>query len=706
MPRRKNWRQSEARRALLHGSSNKPAELTPDVIQASESVMTKGLFEASPVSVQAAVSPVSVQAQSPVSVQAHTRNQHSQLNLKNKEIQRNLQNKDKNKDNQTDLQKTDKDKKNQTNLQHKDCKMNFIERHFQINSQSADHNSTLQSLGTNIFSEIPIKTKSPCLIEYDNGSQPCQQFSFVTSFELNTSKNKKSCILTPVTDSFVRSSCTHSFESLKPFHSQSFVCGSFHQGSDRFSVESRGSQCVSNALCALIYAQFSNTCSSNEIDQILVEGDILYKKILSTLKADQKYTSRLLTFDEIPENVNVFTRDILIIKSDVVSGIAIQQFGNTSSPTLHQSMHTAFQSSSYVLVMIGAICSAVYKKDGIYHFFDSHSHSQNGLSSCSGYSVLIRFSCLDDLITYMYALYDSMQIDMTTQYDLLPLALIVTENYELEYRVSDHSESLLENYFKDQIIREQKKAQNTAVAMSMQKKTCQSKLKKKRTEYYAAFKRKQRSKLAFKAKEKISQLASKQSSRKKPAFKEKEKISQLASKQSSRKKPAFKAKEKISQLASKQSSRKKPAFKEKEKISQFASKQSSRKKPGFKEKEKISQLQSKQSARKNVDVLAKELAKKQSDRQNPAFKEKEKISQLASKQSARKNINVSSKELARKQSARQNTAFKEKERVNQLATKKTARQNTGFREKEKIYQLSSKRKQRQSPFVLECERIA
>ena len=139
----------------------------------------------------------------------------------------------------------------------------------------------------------------------------------------------------------------------------------------------------------------------------------------------------------------------------------------------------------------------------------------------------------------MYALYDSMQIDMTTQYDLLPLALIVTENYELEYRVSDHSESLLENYFKDQIIREQKKAQNAAVAMSMQKKTCESKLKKKRTEYYAAFKRKQRSKLAFKAKEKISQLASKQSSRKKPAFKEKEKISQLASKQSSRKKPSF-----------------------------------------------------------------------------------------------------------------------------------------------------------------------
>ena len=500
MPRRKNWRRSEARRSLLHRSSNKPAELTleltPDVMQASESVMTKGLFEASPVSVQAAASPVSVQAPSPVSVQAQPRNQHSNLNLKNKDIQRNLQNKDENKDNQTDLQKKDTNKENQTN----DCKMNFTERHCQINSQSADHYNTLQSFGTNIFSEILTETKSPCPVEYDNRSQPYHQFSFVTSFELNTSKNKKPCILTPVTHSIQPSSCTDWFENLKPLPSQSIVCGSFHQGSDRFSVESRGSQCVPNALCALIHAQFSNTCSSTEIDQILVEGDILYKKILASLKADQKYTSRLLTFDEVPENVNVFTRDIHIIKSCIVSGIAVQQFGNTSSPTLHQSMHTAFQSSSYVLVMIGAICSAVYKKDGMYNFFDSHSHAQNGLSSCSGYSVLIRFSCLDDLITYMYALYDSMQIDMTTQYDLLPVALTFTKNYELEYKVTDHSESLLENYFEDQIIRRQKKAQDTAVAMSMQKKTCENKLKKSRTEYYAAFKRKQRSKLAFKEK--------------------------------------------------------------------------------------------------------------------------------------------------------------------------------------------------------------
>ena len=139
--------------------------------------MTKGLFETSPVSVQAAASPVSVQAQSPVSVraqspvsvQAQPRNQHSNLNLKNKDSQRTLQNKDENKDNKTDLQKKNENKENQTNLLNKDCEMNFTERHYQINSQSADHNITLQSSGTNIFPEIPTKTKRSCPAEYDNG---------------------------------------------------------------------------------------------------------------------------------------------------------------------------------------------------------------------------------------------------------------------------------------------------------------------------------------------------------------------------------------------------------------------------------------------------------------------------------------------------------------------------------------------------------
>ena len=153
-------------------SSNYETGLTPESthnVMLTESVMNKGNFEASP---------VSVQAQSPVSVQAQTRNKHSKYNLKSKDVQTKLQNKDENKDCQTKLQNKDENKDCPTNLQNKDCEKNMTEKYCQMSSQSTDHNSFLHSSGTSTFSDILTKTKGPCLTGLENGSQPCQQIHF------------------------------------------------------------------------------------------------------------------------------------------------------------------------------------------------------------------------------------------------------------------------------------------------------------------------------------------------------------------------------------------------------------------------------------------------------------------------------------------------------------------------------------------------
>ena len=55
----------------------------------------------------------------------------------------------------------------------------------------------------------------------------------------------------------------------------------------------------------------------------------------------------------------------------------------------------------------------MFKKNDLYVFFDSHSHGKNGLSSSDGASVLIAFSCLDDLIAYLYAFYGSLKINIS-----------------------------------------------------------------------------------------------------------------------------------------------------------------------------------------------------------------------------------------------------------------------------------------------------
>ena len=122
-------------------------------------------------------------------------------------------------------------------------------------------------------------------------------------------------------------------------------------------------------------------------------------------------------------------------------------------PTLHCALQSAILSVSGLLT-IGAICSAVFKKNGLYVFFYSHSHGENGFSSSDGASSLITFSNLDDLVTYMYAFYDSMKLDTNLQFDFLPINIKKSEEKQ-SYK--DQIESHMEAYFKDQKLRQAKK---------------------------------------------------------------------------------------------------------------------------------------------------------------------------------------------------------------------------------------------------------
>ena len=105
---------------------------------------------------------------------------------------------------------------------------------------------------------------------------------------------------------------------------------------------------------------------------------------------------------------------------------------NLELPTLHDTLQLAFMYVSLDLITIGAICSAVFRKNDMYVFFDSHSHGENGLSSSDGSSCLITFSSIDDLVTYMYALYDSLNLNTNLQFDFLPIKIKKNEETHTE----------------------------------------------------------------------------------------------------------------------------------------------------------------------------------------------------------------------------------------------------------------------------------
>ena len=115
--------------------------------------------------------------------------------------------------------------------------------------------------------------------------------------------------------------------------------------------------------------------------------------------------------------------NFLIEKQPIICGTLVITIENQALPSLHCALETAFTKSTSVLLISGAVCSAVHKRNNSYIFFDSHSHGEDCLSSSDGTSILMSFSCLEDLIAYLYAFYESLRIDLTMQFDLLPISV-------------------------------------------------------------------------------------------------------------------------------------------------------------------------------------------------------------------------------------------------------------------------------------------
>ena len=458
--------------------------------------------------------------------------------------------------------------------------------------------------------------------------------------------------------------------------------GSFHQNDERFIDQSRGVQCTCNALCMLTQDKIQN---SSDLDQILYEGDALYNRTITSLKAEGKFVHPLLSLEEIPNTVEIKTGQYFVEKQHIRYGYLVNTSDNEALPTLQCALETAFLKSTSVLLIIGAVCSAISKRNNLYVFFDSHSHGENGLASSDGTSILMVFSCLEDLIAYLYAFYESMRIDLTVQFDLLPISI---RKKELSVIHKKQPETLLEAYFHDQTLRQKQKA----VVTKDSEPIVNVKKKKNRKEYLRIYMQNARHDSNFKAKELVAQRKSKQNARHDSYFKAKELVAQRKSKQNARHDSYFKAKELVAQRKSKQNARHDS---------------------NFKAKELVAQRKHMHKARQDRDYIAKELVAQRKSKQNARldsnFKAKELVAQRKLMHKARQDSNFKAKELVaqrkHKHKARQDSNFKAKELVAQKRHKHKARQDSNFKAKELVAQRKSKQNARKNLFFVECERV-
>ncbi|XP_030019138.1 uncharacterized protein LOC115439442 [Sphaeramia orbicularis] len=201
------------------------------------------------------------------------------------------------------------------------------------------------------------------------------------------------------------------------------VHGSFHQGDHRFLY--RGVQCMAIALVSLARHTVKSVFSwdSFDLDRVLVEGDKLYCDLRS--KNLFSHVSNLLSVPDLPKVFPIDRPEFSVSCGDTWSG----EVGVTSGEWIDLGVYVSMQNGlerifsqySTCLLTLCGNTSAIICEDGQFAVVDSHSRSSCGLVHGDGTSVVLYFSCLDDLISVVW---QTVSLQGRSPLNCLPLVLV------------------------------------------------------------------------------------------------------------------------------------------------------------------------------------------------------------------------------------------------------------------------------------------
>jgi Herpesvirus tegument protein, N-terminal conserved region len=171
------------------------------------------------------------------------------------------------------------------------------------------------------------------------------------------------------------------------------VRGSFHQGDARFNARSRGRQCTANAVvaAALTFAIPPEHWDTLHMDNILLEGDRLYKDSLNNVPAGEDY----LAFDDLNITGNLIKLSGLEINVDhahrdsLVYGMLYE---TSEAQNLVDGINELFTNANVGVLISHLISVGIGKTtSGSFWLFDSHSRDHNGCCCNNNGTSCIKF---------------------------------------------------------------------------------------------------------------------------------------------------------------------------------------------------------------------------------------------------------------------------------------------------------------------------
>ena len=493
-----------------------------------------------------------------------------------------------------------------------------------------------------------------------------------------------------------------------------YVSGTFHQGDDKYSAESRGNQCACigwNTLC-FSTSKSASTWQRDDIDSLLNAGDKMYR--------DLGFIGYPYV-EDLPKEVAFRDKHYKIsILKTYTGGLCSADSSDGIFYVLRDSLDLCFTARRHAMMVCKDNAIAMFRDNFGYYILDSHARSSQGLIDPNGTAVLLMFKTLNDLHKGILRLFNSISsVHCETAYSLTELEICIDgEQWNI-----GHS-SLVQLYLekqakmKEQKIKKDKKGQKekseknlTAAAMRKRKSRQNSNYRTKEQEYNTAKRKEMREDPAIRAAEQECDTLRRKRKRKNPAIAATEKEYNTAKRKIMREDPAIRAAEQECDTLRRKTKKENPAIKAKEQEYNTAKRKEMREDPAIRAAEQESDTLRRKIKRENPAIAATEkqynTAKRKEMREDPAIRAAEQECDTLRRKTKREDPAIAATEkeynTAKRKEMREDPAIRAAEQECDTLRRKTKREDPAIAATEKEYNTAKRKQMREDPAIRAAE---
>ncbi|KAL3271900.1 hypothetical protein HHI36_022370 [Cryptolaemus montrouzieri] len=137
--------------------------------------------------------------------------------------------------------------------------------------------------------------------------------------------------------------------------------------------------------------------SKKTVDQVLLSGDEYYRNIIKRLEENNKLVSKMLMVDELDRNFSFSNKEVTFDINDCCVNGVLGYPDHGDVLNIKTGLLKFFNEFDFGVLTCRHISVAVWRKDGVFYYFDSHNRDNKGLTTAYGTACLLRLLNIDDL---------------------------------------------------------------------------------------------------------------------------------------------------------------------------------------------------------------------------------------------------------------------------------------------------------------------